>query len=150
MRRAWLDDRSQRFKTNGVPWFRQRRLLNTIIFTETPGPPNFPFSGLDFRSLYVLIPEMTNRPASWRMPTPQQMEKLAAEAARRPAVPVAAPDDPLPAEYWDSILRDPRAGANGNQLRQRRLAEIKRHMLRVACRRCLRTVEIETVDALRL
>ena len=26
---------------------------------------------------------MTDRPASWRMPTPKQMEKLAAEAARR-------------------------------------------------------------------
>jgi hypothetical protein len=27
---------------------------------------------------------MTDRPASWRMPTPKQMEKVAAEAARRP------------------------------------------------------------------
>jgi hypothetical protein len=26
---------------------------------------------------------MTDRPASWRMPTPKQMEKLAAEAARK-------------------------------------------------------------------
>jgi hypothetical protein len=93
---------------------------------------------------------MTDRPASWRMPTPKQMEKLAAEAARRPAIPVVAPDDPLPAEYWDSILRDPRAGANGAQLRQRRLSEIQRHVLRVACRRCNRTVEIQTVDAVRL
>jgi hypothetical protein len=93
---------------------------------------------------------MTDRPASWRMPSPKQMEKLAAEAARRPAIPVAAPDDPLRAEYWDSILRDPRVGANGAQLRQRRLSEIQRHVLRVACRRCLRTVEIQTVDALRL
>jgi hypothetical protein len=94
--------------------------------------------------------EMTDRPASWRMPTPKQMEKLAAKAARRPAIPVTTPDDPLPAEYWDSILRDPRAGANGTQLRQRRLSEIQRHVLRVGCRRCLRTVEIQTVDALRL
>jgi hypothetical protein len=37
----------------------------------------------------------------WRMPTPKQMEKLAAEAARRPALAVAAPNAPLPAEYWE-------------------------------------------------
>jgi hypothetical protein len=84
------------------------------------------------------------------MPTPKQMEKLAAEAARRPAVPAAAPDEALPPEYWDSVLRDPRAGATGAQMRQRRLLEIQRHVLRVSCRRCERTVEIQTVDAIRL
>ena len=56
---------------------------------------------------------MTDRPASWRMPTPKQMEKLAAEAARRPGPSAAAPDAPLPAEYWESVLKDPRAGATG-------------------------------------
>jgi hypothetical protein len=90
---------------------------------------------------------MTDRPASWRMPTPKQMEKLAAEAARRPSLPAAAPDAPLPAEYWDLLLKDPRAGA---QMRQRPLAEIQRHVLRVSCRRCERIVEIQTVDAVRL
>ena len=84
------------------------------------------------------------------MPTPKQMEKLAAEAARRPALAVAAPNAPLPAEYWEAVLRDPRAGANGAQMRQRRLAEIQRHVLRVSCRCCKRTVEIQTVDAVRL
>ena len=79
------------------------------------------------------------------MPTPKQMEKLAA-----PAPPAAAPDEALPAEYWDSLLKDPRAGTTGVQLRQRRLAEIQRHVLRVSCRRCERTVEIQTVDAVRL
>jgi hypothetical protein len=93
---------------------------------------------------------MTDRPASWRMPTPKQMEKLAAEAARRPAAPAAAPDEPLPAEYWESVLKDPRAPANGVQMRQLRLAEIQRRVLRVSCRRCERTVEIQTVDAIRL
>ena len=83
------------------------------------------------------------------MPTPKNMEKLAAEAARRPA-PTAAPDEPLPAEYWESVLNDPRAGATGTQMRQRRLSEIQRHVLRVSCRRCERTVEIQTVDAVRL
>jgi hypothetical protein len=93
---------------------------------------------------------MTDRPASWRMPTPKQMEKLAAEAVRRPAAPAAAPDEALPAEYWDSLLRDPRAGATPAQIQQRCLLELQRHVLRVSCRRCERTVEIQTVDAIRL
>lgn len=84
------------------------------------------------------------------MPTPKQMEKLASEAARRPTVPAAAPDAPLPAEYWDSVLKDPRAQADGARMRQRRLAEIQRHVLRVSCRRCERTVEIQTADAVLL
>jgi hypothetical protein len=92
---------------------------------------------------------MTDRPASWRMPTPKQMEKLATEAARRPGPSAAAPDAPLPAE-WESVFKDPRADATGTQKRQRRLSEIQRHVLRVSCRRCERTVEIQTADAVRL
>ena len=38
----------------------------------------------------------------------------------------------------------------GRQMRQRRLAEIQRHVLRISCRRCERTVEIQTADAVRL
>jgi hypothetical protein len=91
---------------------------------------------------------MTDRPASWRMPTPKQMEKLAAEAARRSGP--SAPDAPVPAGYLESVLKDPRAGATGAQLRQRRLSEIQRHVLRISCRRCERTVEIQTADAARL
>jgi hypothetical protein len=90
---------------------------------------------------------MTDRPASWRMPTPKQMEKLAAEAARRRD---PTPDAPLPAEYWESVLKDPRASATGDQIRLRRLSEIQRRRLRVSCRRCERTVEIQTADAVRL
>jgi hypothetical protein len=93
---------------------------------------------------------MTDRPASWRMPTPKQMEKLAAEAARRVAVPAPAPDGPLPAEYWDSVLKDPRASADSTMMRQRKLSQISRYVLRATCRRCDRTVEIQTVDAVRL
>jgi hypothetical protein len=92
---------------------------------------------------------MTDRRASWRMPTPKQMEKLAAEAAPKAATPAAAPDTPLPAEYWDSVLKDPRA-TDGSRMGQRKLSEIQRHVLRVSCRRCKRTVEIQTVDAVRL
>src|SRR3977135_3349473 len=91
---------------------------------------------------------MTDRPASWRIPTPKQMEKLEAEAARRRSPSAAAPS--LPAEYWESVVKDPRAGATGAQMRQRRLSEIQRHVLRVSCRRCERTVEIQTADAVRL
>ena len=55
---------------------------------------------------------MTNeRPASWRMPSANQMEKLAREAARRRDIekPDPAPDDPSPGESWDVIRADPRA-----------------------------------------
>ena len=90
---------------------------------------------------------MSDRPASWRMPTPEQMEKL---AAQRPARPAAAPDAPLPDEYWQSVLRDRRAGTTGTQMRQRCLSDIQRHVLRISCRRCERTVEIQTADAVRL
>ncbi|MBH5391762.1 hypothetical protein [Bradyrhizobium diversitatis] len=92
---------------------------------------------------------MTDRPASWRMPTPKQMEKLAAEAARRPSASTAAPEAQLSAEYWESVLKDPRAGTTEAQMRQRRLSEVQRHALRVSCRRCERTVEIQTADAVR-
>jgi hypothetical protein len=94
--------------------------------------------------------EMTDRPASWRMPTPKQMEKLAAEAVRKAPSSAVAPDAALPAEYWDSVLKDPRAGTNGHRLAQCPLSEIQRHVLRVACRRCERIVEIQTADAVRL
>ena len=84
------------------------------------------------------------------MATTKQIEKLAAQAALRPAVPAAAPEAPLPPEYWESVLEDPRAGTTGPLMRQRRLSEIQRHVLRVSCRRCERTVEIQTIDAVRL
>jgi hypothetical protein len=91
--------------------------------------------------------DMTDRPASWRMPTRKQ--KPAAQAARSPAPTAATPDAPLSDEYWDSLLKDSRAG-DGVRMRQRKLSEIQRHVLRVSCRRCERTVEIQTADAVRL
>ncbi|KRR03927.1 hypothetical protein CQ12_32705 [Bradyrhizobium jicamae] len=84
------------------------------------------------------------------MPTPKQMEKLAAVAARRPGPSTAAPDAPLLTEYWESVLKDPRADETGAQKRQRRLSEIQRNVLRISCRRCERTVEIQKADAVRL
>ena len=44
------------------------------------------------------------------MPTPKQMDKLAAEAARRAATPPEphpGPADPLPEAYWASVLAEP-------------------------------------------
>jgi hypothetical protein len=88
------------------------------------------------------------------MPTPEQMDKLTADAARRaaaaPAEPAPGPADPLPEAYWDSVLQDPRGRAQGVPIQQRRLSEIPRHLLRVWCRRCDRIVEIQTADAIRL
>lgn len=84
------------------------------------------------------------------MPTPKQMEKLAAEASRKPAPSAGAPEEPLPPEYWQSVLQDPRALSSGLQTRQTPLSEIERHVLRVSCRRCERIVEIQKADAVRL
>jgi hypothetical protein len=96
---------------------------------------------------------MTNeRPASWRMPSPKQMEKLAREAARRrdQAVPDPGPGDPMPDKLWDAVLSDPRAATRPAQpIQQCRLSEIQRHVLRVECQRCARIVEIQKADAVR-
>jgi hypothetical protein len=100
---------------------------------------------------------MTDRPASWRMPTSKQMEKLAAAAAVRGNVPptrTPGPGDELPPEYWHALLDDPLADARletvGPPVRLLRLSEIPQHVLRVSCRRCARIVEIQKADATRL
>jgi hypothetical protein len=101
---------------------------------------------------------MTDRPASWRMPTRKQMEKQAIAAAARgnapPTPPAVGPADEMPPEYWRAILDDVSSDANaappGPSIRMQRLTDIQRHLLRVACRRCGRTVEIQKADATRL
>lgn len=94
---------------------------------------------------------MTDRPASWRMPTPKQFEKMAAEAECRLDPTLGpAPGDPTPAELWMSLLTDPRAAGKPKlPIQQCRLADIKRHVLRVECSRCSRIVEMQKVDAIR-
>ncbi|WP_414643360.1 hypothetical protein [Bradyrhizobium barranii] len=89
------------------------------------------------------------------MPTRKQMERLAAAVGKKaPGVPGLAPDDGLPPEYWRALLEDPRADRGlpdlGSSGRLLRLSQIPEHLLRVACRRCGRTVEIQKVDAARL
>ncbi|WP_407180432.1 hypothetical protein [Bradyrhizobium sp. STM 3562] len=86
------------------------------------------------------------------MPTPKQMEKMAALVGRNvPTKPGLAPDADLPAEYWQALLDDPRTEArSGLSARALRLDEIPQHLLRVSCRRCGRTIEIQKADAVRL
>lgn len=98
---------------------------------------------------------MTDRPASWRMPTRKQIEKMAAAVGRKaPPAPVMGPNEDLPPEYWRALLEDPRADGgslNDNIASVRtRLGQIPQHLLRVGCRRCGRTVEIQKADAARL
>ncbi len=95
---------------------------------------------------------MSDRPASWRMPSPRQMEKLARERGRTmPETCWPAPDHPPPAEWWDSVLADPRAaGKPSLPIEQRRVSEVPRELLRVECLRCRRVVEIQKADAIRL
>jgi hypothetical protein len=90
-----------------------------------------------------------DRPASWRMPTREQMANLAASKPR--PTNEAAPDASPPNEWWDSVLADPRAAGNSwIPIQQRRLSEIPREMLRVECLRCFRAVEIQRLDAIKL
>jgi hypothetical protein len=98
---------------------------------------------------------MTDRPASWRMPTRKQMERLAITAPARGIVPptrTPGPGDEMLAEYWQAVLDEAvtERGTAGPSVRTQRLSDIQRHLLRVACRRCGRTVEIQKADATRL
>ena len=97
---------------------------------------------------------MSSHPASWRFPTQRQMQKLASSPAaggKSPPTPAVGPADDLPADYWEALMEDPRAeGRPGPSGADLRLSQIPRHLLRVECRRCGRTVEIQLVDAVRL
>jgi hypothetical protein len=91
---------------------------------------------------------MADRPASWRMPTPKEIEKLATEAAR-PRTGDLRPADPLPDEYLAAIQAD-RVESPRGAIAQQRVSDIDRDFLRVSCRRCGRQVEIGAADAARL
>ena len=89
------------------------------------------------------------------MPTEKQMRKLAAAASvgrNAPGSPATGPGDPMPPEYWQAILDDASADTRPatDPIGKRQLRDIGRHLLRVACQRCGRTVEIQKVDAVRL
>jgi hypothetical protein len=89
------------------------------------------------------------------MPTRKQMEKQSLAAAARGNVPptrTPGPGGEMPPEYWQAVLDEAEADRRtpGPSIRTQRLADIQRHLLRVACRRCGRIVEIQTADAVRL
>jgi hypothetical protein len=89
------------------------------------------------------------------MPTPKQMAKLAATVGREPSrTPNTGPGDAMPPEYWKSLPSDPYADKTSPRsrsgVRTQRLAEVQQHLLRVGCRRCGRTIEIQKADAIRL
>ncbi|MBR0799954.1 hypothetical protein JQ615_31760 [Bradyrhizobium jicamae] len=97
----------------------------------------------------------SDRPASWRMPSPKQMEKMAAGAAvdtNGRLAPAVGPGEQMPPEYWDAVLRDVSADERqvGRPIQSRKVSQIGRHVLRVACNRCGRIVEIQKADAVRL
>ncbi|SCB54125.1 hypothetical protein GA0061098_102380 [Bradyrhizobium shewense] len=158
--RSSCDDAEENWKPGTVSrrvgeiFLRESATVNRLLKLVDPG--NFrraPLVPLDFCSLYVPITAMTNRPASWRMPTPKQMENLAASMGRAPARerPLGPADD-MPEEYWRALLDDAHvhpadAGRSSAGLR---LSQIPQHVLRVSCRRCERIVEIQKVDAIRL
>ncbi len=79
---------------------------------------------------------------------------MAAAAVRRnlPPAPAPGPADDMPPEYWQSVLDDAGAdeGRTRTSIRTLRLCEMSGHILRVSCRRCSRTVEIQKADAVRL
>ena len=95
---------------------------------------------------------MIDRPASWRMPTPKQMEKMTAAVRRsRLPAPGLAPNDDLPPEYWQALLDDPRVETKpGHSAGALRLFQLPHHVLRLGCSRCGRLLEIQKVDATRL
>jgi len=95
---------------------------------------------------------MNDRPASWRMPTPKQMEKLANSMGKNaPRERSLDPKDDMPDEYWRALLdaHDQTVPSERSSPCQR-LCDIPQHVLRVSCRRCERIVEIQKVDAVRL
>jgi hypothetical protein len=87
------------------------------------------------------------------MPSRKEMEKMALANGRKASPAHAlAPDDDLPPEYWQALLEDARTNdrSPGPSSSALRLTDISQHLLRVSCRRCGRTVEIQKVDAVRL
>ncbi|MCK1403592.1 hypothetical protein IVB45_01485 [Bradyrhizobium sp. 4] len=90
--------------------------------------------------------------AGWRMYSRKQIDRLAntAQPQRKLSAPGPAPSAPIPDDLWQSLLDDPRAAGKPKQpIHQCRLADIKQHVLRVECRRCSRTVEMQKLDAVR-
>lgn len=106
-----------------------------------------------FCSCYVLMPN-DQSPGGLALPQHEadaEIEPTPATDPKDAPAPPLGPADDLPVEYWRALLEDPRAetklGPSGAALR---LSQIPQHLLRMGCRRCGRTVEIQKADATRL
>ena len=90
------------------------------------------------------------------MPTPKQMEKLAAAVGREPRrTPTPGPGDTdasriLGIRPQRTRSPTPALCRRAPPIRTLRLSEIPQHILRVSCSRCGRIVEIQKADAVRL
>ena len=86
--------------------------------------------------------------------THPRLQPETAHAVRKNVPPLLTPGpgDEMPPEYWQAVLDDVSVdcGRPGPSIRTQRLEDIQRHLLRTACRRCERIVEIQKADALRL
>jgi hypothetical protein len=94
----------------------------------------------------------SQHPAGWRMPTELQLERPSRQAAAISPSKTPGPADDMPLEYWQAVLADQRAASEPSKkpIQTRRLGDIEHHVLRVTCRRCDRTIEIQRADAVRL
>lgn len=97
---------------------------------------------------------MTDRPASWRMPTRAQMEKMAHAVGRKAPQRMGWPRTRLAGRILAGAPGRPsrrRSQSGAGRIRTRAAAGPNSSaLLRVHCRRCGRTVEIQKVDAVRL
>jgi hypothetical protein len=113
--------------------------------SDTAAPSQHQFFGpTRTRHLFLVCSNkiMSDRPASWRMPSIKQMEKMAALNRRAPGAPALAPADDLPPEYWQALLEDgaSKVEPSKSSIATLQLTEIPQHLLRVNCRRCNRAV----------
>jgi hypothetical protein len=88
----------------------------------------------------------SRRPADWRFPTEKQQR--AEGTARRMRDAVAPPRSDEDA-WWDAVLADPRT-ATLRPSPAKSLGDIRNELLRVECQRCMRIVEIQRLDAIKL
>lgn len=83
------------------------------------------------------------------------MDQMARHVGRdAPPARGLAPGDDLPDEYWQALLAaagaDEGRAAPGASVGRLRLRQMRENVLRVDCRRCERTLEIQKADAMRL
>ena len=131
-----------------------RRTANPSSYIRTRPRDDFfrfpTFAGLTLVFLLCPIDGMTDRPASWRMPTPKQIERLAAEAESEARVAGRRARGAAPARILAITASGPPSPLQQSENPSEEVVRDTAHLLRVACRRCGRTVEIQKVDAVRL